>query len=105
MRGLQGFRLPAAETGERGMSNVHPHPSSGTAPLRERINIPVEEFASKLGVLIADAEDKGARGALLTLDAPADKLSDYRETMEVSNAARARLYGAMVKLMLRGIQL
>ena len=86
------------------MSNVHPMPAAAK-PLREHITVPIEEFAEKLGVLIADAEDKGARGALLTLDAPMDKLSDYRETMEVSNAARARLYGAMVRLMLRGVAL
>jgi hypothetical protein len=84
------------------MTNISNLPRPEREP-PEHITVPIEEFAEKLGGMLADAEDKAARLTLIALSVPAATQSDFNETNAATNAVRARLFAAHLKLMMKGI--
>ena len=84
------------------MTNVSNLPRPNREP-PEHITVPIDEFAEKLGQLLADGEDKAARGVLLALCIADDLKADIHETNEATNQVRARLYAAQLKVLMKGI--
>jgi hypothetical protein len=65
--------------------------------------VPIDEFADRLGQLIADGEDKASRLTMTALSVPAATQADFNETNEATNQVRARLYAAQLKVLMKGI--
>jgi hypothetical protein len=84
------------------MSNIANLPKPiGNPP--EHITVPIDEFANRIGALLADARDAGSRELLVALCIADDIKADLHETMEATNQVRARLFAAHLKLLLKGI--